>query len=84
MSATNGLDVDPERFNMNGKALCLMNMDMFINRVPTGGKLLYKDFKLRLHKALFLEEYHQRKLLELSALYQLQNAALQQYLFRPV
>lgn len=61
-----------------------MNMEMFINRVPTGGKLLYKDFKLRLHKALFLEEYSQRRLLELSTLYQLQTVAIQQHLFRAV
>ncbi|XP_022255334.1 protein C-ets-1-like [Limulus polyphemus] len=42
-----------ERFLMNGKALCLMNMEMFVQRVPLGGKLLYKDFQLRLTSVLY-------------------------------
>ncbi|XP_021933143.1 ets DNA-binding protein pokkuri isoform X2 [Zootermopsis nevadensis] len=42
-----------DRFLMNGKALCLMSMDMFLARVPLGGKLLYKDFQLRLGKAMY-------------------------------
>ncbi|KAF8777240.1 transcription factor ETV7-like [Argiope bruennichi] len=42
-----------ERFAMNGKALCLMSMDMFVSRVPLGGKLLYKDFQLKLSRALY-------------------------------
>ena len=33
---------------MNGKGLCLMSLDMFAERVPLGGKLLYKDFKIRM------------------------------------
>lgn len=45
--------VELDRFLMNGKALCLMTMDMFVNRVPLGGKLLYKDFQLRLSSALY-------------------------------
>ena len=36
------------RFSMNGKGLCLMSLEMFSERVPLGGKLLYKDFKIRL------------------------------------
>lgn len=63
---------------MNGKALCLMNMEMFTGRVPTGGKLLFKDFKLRLHRAVFLEDLRTRQILELSTLYQMQTAALRQ------
>ncbi|KAK7868506.1 hypothetical protein R5R35_001913 [Gryllus longicercus] len=45
--------VPAERFLMNGKALCLMSMDMFLGRVPLGGKLLYKDFQLRLGRAMY-------------------------------
>lgn len=41
------------RFLMNGKALCLMSPRMFLNRVPLGGKLLYKDFQLRLCAAMY-------------------------------
>ena len=33
---------------MNGKGLSLMSVEMFSERVPLGGKLLYKDFKIRL------------------------------------
>ena len=36
---------------MNGKALCLMSLEMFAERVPLGGKLLYKDFKIRMAEA---------------------------------
>jgi hypothetical protein len=39
------------RFAMNGKGLCLMTLDMFTERVPLGGKLLYKDFRIRLAEA---------------------------------
>ncbi|KAK2184707.1 hypothetical protein NP493_256g04004 [Ridgeia piscesae] len=45
-------DVQCERFPMNGKALCLMSVDMFRQRVPGGGKLLYRDFQLRLGRAM--------------------------------
>merc|ERR1711976_381628 len=45
--------VQPDRFLMNGKALCLMTMEMFCQRVPLGGKMLYKDFQLRLSMALY-------------------------------
>merc|ERR1712183_1196270 len=41
-----------DRFLMNGKALCLMSVQMFSNRVPLGGKLLYRDFQIRLAKAV--------------------------------
>jgi len=40
-----------DRFLMNGKAVCLMSVSMFTSRVPLGGKLLYKDFQLRLASA---------------------------------
>ena len=42
-----------ERFLMNGKAVCLMNVSMFSTRVPLGGKLLYRDFQIRLASALY-------------------------------
>ena len=42
-----------ERFLMNGKAVCLMNVSMFSSRVPLGGKLLYRDFQIRLANALY-------------------------------
>ncbi|XP_034233917.1 transcription factor ETV7 [Thrips palmi] len=45
--------VPVDRFLMNGKALCLMSMDMFLGRVPLGGKLLYKDFQIRLGRAMY-------------------------------
>lgn len=45
--------VSADRFLMNGKALCLMTMEMFVQRVPLGGKLLYKDFQLRLSSVLY-------------------------------
>ena len=41
-----------DRFLMNGKAVCLMSPAMFSSRVPLGGKTLYKDFQIRLAKAL--------------------------------
>lgn len=43
-----------ENFKMNGKALCLMSVEMFLSRFPAGGKLLYRDFRLRLTYALSL------------------------------
>ncbi|KAJ8958422.1 hypothetical protein NQ318_002206 [Aromia moschata] len=46
-------EVPSSRFLMNGKALCLMSPSMFLSRVPLGGKLLYKDFQLRLCAALY-------------------------------
>ena len=44
---------DTDRFLMNGKAVCLMTVGMFSTRVPLGGKLLYRDFQIRLAKALY-------------------------------
>ena len=41
-----------ERFLMNGKAVCLMSVTMFTTRVPLGGKLLYRDFQIRLAEAM--------------------------------
>ncbi|KAI8433472.1 hypothetical protein MSG28_015507 [Choristoneura fumiferana] len=46
-----------ERFPMNGKALCLMSLDMFTARVPEKGHALYQDFRRRLSKALALQEF---------------------------
>ena len=46
---------DVARFLMNGKAVCLMSVQMFSTRVPLGGKLLYRDFQLRLANALYKE-----------------------------
>ena len=43
---------DIARFLMNGKAVCLMSVQMFSTRVPLGGKLLYRDFQIRLAKAV--------------------------------
>ena len=43
---------DPDRFMMNGKAVCLMSAPMFCLRMPLGGKTLYRDFQIRLGKAL--------------------------------
>jgi hypothetical protein len=55
MAARHQLSAAPvERFPMNGKALCLMSVEMFLQRVPLGGKLLYKDFQLRLGRAMYL------------------------------
>lgn len=45
--------VNPDRFLMNGKALCLMSLSMFTFRVPLGGKALYRDFQLRLGAAMY-------------------------------
>ena len=45
--------IQTDRFLMNGKALCLMTIDMFCQRVPLGGKTLYKDFQLRLSEAMY-------------------------------
>jgi len=53
MSYTNDLEIFTNRFDMNGLALCLMRLEMFTERVPKGGKLLYRDFKIRLHDAVY-------------------------------
>jgi len=54
MSEVHGLPaIDTDRFLMNGKALCLMTIEMFCQRVPLGGKMLYKDFQLRLSMAMY-------------------------------
>ncbi|KAM7345890.1 ETS-domain lacking isoform 2-T4 [Cochliomyia hominivorax] len=55
MALSEGLDVTPEltqKFLMNGKALCLMSLDMYLSRIPVGGKMLYRDFRVRLAKAI--------------------------------
>lgn len=43
-----------QKFPMNGKALCLMSLDMYLSRVPIGGKMLYRDFRIRLARAMSL------------------------------
>lgn len=53
-SSCDVIDVDSERFLMNGKALCLMTRDMFAYRVPRGGLVLYADFQARLCRAVAL------------------------------
>ena len=53
MCSVHGLpDPKTNRFLMNGKAVCLMSVSMFTSRAPLGGKLLYKDFQLRLASLL--------------------------------
>ena len=37
---------------MNGKGLVLLTRDMFCDRVPEGGRLLYEEFQLKLQKVL--------------------------------
>ena len=63
-SARHSLPIDPARFPMNGKSLCLMSLAMFSYRLPLGGKLLYKDFQLRLTAAFHIEDnldrHHQK------------------------
>lgn len=46
-----------ERFQMNGKALCLMDLSMFLYRVPDGGERLYHDFQSRLQRALCQDKF---------------------------
>ncbi|RVE52229.1 hypothetical protein evm_003148 [Chilo suppressalis] len=50
----------PERFPMNGKALCLMTKEMFASRVPNGGHMLHQDFRRRLAKALAIQELFEK------------------------
>nr|1SV0_C Chain C, modulator of the activity of Ets CG15085-PA [Drosophila melanogaster]1SV0_D Chain D, modulator of the activity of Ets CG15085-PA [Drosophila melanogaster] len=55
MAVSEGLEVTaelPQKFPMNGKALCLMSLDMYLCRVPVGGKMLYRDFRVRLARAM--------------------------------
>ncbi|XP_053687992.1 uncharacterized protein LOC128737391 [Sabethes cyaneus] len=57
LAQSEGLDISPElaqKFPMNGKALCLMSLDMYLTRVPVGGKMLYRDFRVRLARAMSL------------------------------
>ncbi|KAH8269415.1 hypothetical protein KR018_002797 [Drosophila ironensis] len=57
MAVSEGLEVTaelPQKFPMNGKALCLMSLDMYLCRVPVGGKMLYRDFRVRLARAMAL------------------------------
>ena len=35
---------------MNGKGLMLLSKEMFCDRVPEGGRLIYEDFHLKLQK----------------------------------
>ena len=52
LSSHNLPPVSGDKFLMNGKAMCLMSIQMFTFRVPLGGKLLYRDFQLRLARAV--------------------------------
>lgn len=57
LAKSEGLEVSPElaeKFPMNGKALCLMSLEMYLSRVPIGGKMLYRDFRVRLARAMAL------------------------------
>ncbi|CAD7078098.1 unnamed protein product [Hermetia illucens] len=57
LAISEGLDATPDlaqKFPMNGKALCLMTLDMYLSRVPVGGKMLYRDFRVRLARAMSL------------------------------
>lgn len=57
MAISEGLEATPDlaqKFPMNGKALCLMTLDMYLSRVPVGGKMLYRDFRVRLARAMSL------------------------------
>lgn len=45
-------EIAEQCFKMNGKALCLFSVEMFMNRFPLGGKMLYRDFRLRMSRAL--------------------------------
>ncbi|XP_055702809.1 uncharacterized protein LOC129801610 [Phlebotomus papatasi] len=57
LAVLEGLTITPDiaqKFPMNGKALCLMSLDMYLNRVPVGGKTLYRDFRLRMTRAMSL------------------------------
>lgn len=51
-------DLDPGRFLMNGKALCLMTPAMFVYRVPRGGVILYRDFQTRLCRAVAIVHHN--------------------------
>lgn len=57
LAISEGLEPTPDlvqKFPMNGKALCLMSLDMYLARVPVGGKMLYRDFRVRLARAMSL------------------------------
>jgi len=54
MRRSRDVDIDSDRFRMNGKALCLMTRNMFTYRVPRGGLVLYADFQTRLCRAVAL------------------------------
>ena len=45
-------DIKTDRFLMNGRALVLMKVEMFLHRVPRGGELLFREFRTRLEKAM--------------------------------
>ncbi|XP_048488032.1 uncharacterized protein LOC105391040 [Plutella xylostella] len=46
----------PERFPMNGKALCLMSEDMFRAREPQRAAKMHQDFRRRLARAMALQD----------------------------
>jgi hypothetical protein len=55
-------ETHPDRFPMNGKGLLLLTRDMFIDRVPIGGALLYEDLHLKLQKIINDQFRHSHEL----------------------
>lgn len=49
---------------MNGKGLLLLSRDMFVERVPIGGGLLYEDLHLKMQK-IVSDQLRQAQELEL-------------------
>ena len=45
-------EVTADKFLMNGKGLCMLNVDGFLYRVPRGGDILYSDFNKRVTAAV--------------------------------
>ena len=52
---------------MSGKALVLLNKEMFLYWVPEGGGILYEDIQLKLRKAMS-EAFEQATALGLAAM----------------
>lgn len=44
--------VSPERFNMNGRAVCLLNRDDFMQRSPEAGDVLYNALQMLIKRQL--------------------------------
>ncbi|XP_030845440.1 mucin-5AC isoform X2 [Strongylocentrotus purpuratus] len=52
VSAKYALQVNKTDFVMNGRALCLMKREGFLDRVPENGAILFEDFRRRLRQYL--------------------------------